>query len=98
LLVAAWGVGAIGGSLVMVTAGDRLRRSTFTLLGFILFVVGLTMFGLAPAYGVAIAGVVAIGTRSDARVTAGRAERDNSTTGVIELHRLRTPIVRSWAP
>lgn len=61
LLVGAYGLGAIIGSFVMVATGDRLHRSTFTLLGFALFVFGEVVLGLAPVYAVALAGLAAIG-------------------------------------
>ncbi len=61
LLVAAYGAGAITGSVVTVARGDAVRRSTLTLVGFAIFVAAEVMFGLAPAYAVALGGLFGIG-------------------------------------
>ena len=61
LLVAAYGVGAITGSVITVARGDAVRRSTLTLLGFAVFVAAEITFGLAPAYSIALLGLFGIG-------------------------------------
>ena len=61
LLVAAYGVGAITGSIFTVALGDAFRRSTLTILGFAVFIAGELTFGLAPAYALALAGLFGIG-------------------------------------
>jgi MFS family permease len=61
LMVAAYGVGAITGSVATVARGDVFRRSTFTLVGFAVFVAAELTFGLAPVYGLALLGLYGIG-------------------------------------
>ena len=61
LLVAAYGAGAIVGSIVTVARGDAFRRSTLTIIGFAIFVAGEVAFGLAPAYTIALLGLFGIG-------------------------------------
>jgi MFS family permease len=61
LLVAAYGVGAITGSVVTVARGDVLRRSTLTVVGFAIFVVAELTLGLAPVYALALLGMYGIG-------------------------------------
>jgi len=61
LLVAAYGAGAITGSVITVARGDAVRRSTLTLLGFAVFVAAEITFGLAPAYAIALVGLFGIG-------------------------------------
>ena len=61
LLVAGYGAGAIAGSVFTVARGDSFRRSSLTVAGFILFVVGEVAFGLAPAYSLALVGMFGIG-------------------------------------
>ncbi len=61
ILVAAYGAGAIVGSIVTVARGDAFRRSTLTVVGFAIFVLGEVTFGLAPAYALALAGLFGIG-------------------------------------
>ena len=61
LLVAAYGVGAITGSVVTVARGDVWRRSTLTVVGFAIFVVAELTFGLAPVYALALVGMYGIG-------------------------------------
>ena len=61
LLVAAYGVGAITGSVITVARGDVYRRSTLTVVGFAIFVVAELTFGLAPVYAVALLGMYGIG-------------------------------------
>jgi MFS family permease len=60
-LVGAYGVGAIIGSVITVGRGDALKRSTFTTIGFAMFVTGELVMGLAPVYAVAVAGLATIG-------------------------------------
>jgi MFS family permease len=61
LLVAAYGVGAITGSVVTVARGDVLRRSSLTVVGFATMVVAVLTFGLAPVYAFALLGLYGIG-------------------------------------
>jgi MFS family permease len=61
LLVAAYGVGAITGSVATVAKGDVIRRSTFTVVGFAIFVAAELTFGLAPVYALALLGMYGIG-------------------------------------
>ena len=61
LLVAAYGVGAITGSVITVARGDVLRRSSLTVVGFAIFVIAELALGLAPVYAVALAGMYGIG-------------------------------------
>ena len=61
LLVAAYGAGAITGSIITVARGDAVRRSTLTLVGFAIFVAAEVTFGLAPAYALALVGLFGIG-------------------------------------
>jgi MFS family permease len=61
LLVAAYGAGAITGSVVTVARGDVVRRSTLTVVGFAIFVAAELTFGLAPVYALALAGMYGIG-------------------------------------
>jgi MFS family permease len=61
LLVAAYGAGAITGSVVTVAWGDVVRRSTLTVAGFAVFVAAELTFGLAPGYALALAGLFGIG-------------------------------------
>lgn len=61
LLVAAYGVGAITGSVVTVARGDVYRRSTLTVVGFAIFVAAELTFGLAPVYAFALLGMYGIG-------------------------------------
>jgi MFS family permease len=61
LLVAAYGAGAITGAVATVVRGDVVRRSTFTVVGFAVFVVAELCFGLAPMYALALLGMFGIG-------------------------------------
>ncbi len=61
LLVAGYGAGAIVGSIITVARGDAFRRSTLTIIGFAIFVVGEVAFGLAPVYSFALLGLFGIG-------------------------------------
>jgi MFS family permease len=57
LLVGSFGFGAIVAALLMVALGDRLRRSTFTMLGFACFVAGELLVGIVPQFGIAMLGL-----------------------------------------
>ena len=61
LLVGAYGVGAITGSILTVARGDAFRRSTLTMIGFAIFIAGELTFGLAPGYAIALLGLFGIG-------------------------------------
>jgi predicted MFS family arabinose efflux permease len=61
LLVAAYGAGAISGSVVTVVRGDVFRRSSLTVVGFAIFIAAELTFGLAPVYALALAGMFGIG-------------------------------------
>jgi predicted MFS family arabinose efflux permease len=61
LLVAAYGAGAITGSIITVARGDAIRRSTLTMVGFAVFVGAEVTFGLAPEYALALVGLFGIG-------------------------------------
>ena len=61
LLVAGYGAGAITGSIFTVARGDTFRRSSLTIAGFAVFVIGELAFGLAPAYAIALVGLFGIG-------------------------------------
>lgn len=54
MMVTAYGVGAVIGSLFAVTRGDAIRRSTLTFAGLALFVVGVVVLGVIPAFGAAV--------------------------------------------
>jgi MFS family permease len=55
LMVAAYGTGAVIGSVFAVTRGDAILRSTLTICGLIMFVVALLVLGIAPVFGAAVA-------------------------------------------
>ena len=55
LMVSAYGVGAVIGSLFAVTKGDVIRRSTLTFVGLSVFVVGVVALGVIPAFAGAVA-------------------------------------------
>ena len=57
LLVGTFGFGAIVAALLMVALGDRLRRSTLTMLGIACFVTGELLVGIVPRFGVAMLGL-----------------------------------------
>jgi MFS family permease len=54
LMVSAYGVGAVLGSLFAVTKGDVLRRSTLTIVGLVIFAAGIGVLGIVPAFGTAV--------------------------------------------
>jgi MFS family permease len=55
LMVAAYGVGAVVGSVFAVTRGDSLLRSTLTFAGLVMFVVALLVLGVMPVFAGAVA-------------------------------------------
>jgi MFS family permease len=61
LLVAAFGVGAIGGSLIVALWAERYRRSRVAIGGLFVFAAGELLFALAPVYAVGIAGMATMG-------------------------------------
>jgi MFS family permease len=65
-LMAANGVGALGGSLAVATLAGGRRMALLQLGVGIVFGVGLLGFGLAPSFGVAAAALVAVGFASAA--------------------------------
>lgn len=58
LLVAAFGIGAVVGSVLVATVADRVRRSVAATLGSVGLATGIVVLGLAPGYSV---GVIAMG-------------------------------------
>ena len=60
-LVSAYGLGAIGGSLVVSIAGERLPKSALTTAGLALFGVGVLVLGLSPVYAVGLCGTFVMG-------------------------------------
>ena len=54
LMVSAYGVGAVIGSLFAVTKGDAIRRSTLTVVGLVIFAGGIVVLGVVPVFGAAI--------------------------------------------
>jgi MFS family permease len=67
-LIAAFGVGAIVGSVVLLAVADKVRRSRATLVGIALEIFGVLLFSAAPTYGW---GVLAIAIMGGAWVTCG---------------------------
>ena len=62
LLLAAFGFGAITGSLLAALLADRLRRSVAVTVGGIVMPLGLIVLGLAPTYALGIAALYFMGT------------------------------------
>jgi MFS family permease len=60
-MVAAFGGGAILGSMFTIGYGDVTRRSRVTIVGMTAFVVAQIVLGSAPTYGVALAGLAGMG-------------------------------------
>jgi MFS family permease len=54
IMVSAYGVGAVIGSLFAVTKGDSIRRSTLTIVGLVIFAGGIVVLGVVPVFGAAI--------------------------------------------
>ena len=67
-LIAAFGAGAIVGSVALLTVADRVRRSRATLTGIALEIFGVLLLSAAPTYGY---GVIAIAVMGAAWVTCG---------------------------
>jgi MFS family permease len=67
-LIAAFGAGAIVGSVALLAVADRVRRSRATLTGITLEIVGVLLLSAAPTYGY---GVIAIAVMGAAWVTCG---------------------------
>jgi predicted MFS family arabinose efflux permease len=60
-LVAAFGTGAVLGTLVTLVYGDRVRRSRMALGGLVLFSIGQVVLGSAPVYAIALGGLFSMG-------------------------------------
>jgi MFS family permease len=86
LLVAAFGVGAIGGSLLVAVWADRYRRSLVALGGVGLFAVGELALGVAPDYGFGLAAMVVMGM---AYLLVATALNTSIQARVDEVHRGR---------
>lgn len=86
LLVGAFGVGAIAGSLVVALWAERYRRSRVTIVGLFLFCAGELVFALAPAYG---AGVAAMATMGGAYILVATAVQTSVQASVDDAHRGR---------
>lgn len=87
LLVAAFGVGAIGGSLLVAVWADRYRRSLVALGGIGLFAIGQLVLGVAPDYSVGLAAMVTMGM---AYLLVATALNTSIQARVDEVHRGRT--------
>ena len=61
LLVGAFGTGALIATLLTMWIGDRVLRSRMAMLGLVVFAGAEILLGAAPAYGVALAGMGAMG-------------------------------------
>jgi MFS family permease len=60
-MIAAFGVGAIFGTLATLAFGDRIRRSRMAMAGLMLFAVGEIQLGTANGYVGGIIGLLAMG-------------------------------------
>ena len=60
-LVAAFGLGAVVGSLVVAFWADRYLRSRVAIFGVLVFAIGEVIFGGAPSYAVGIVGMLTMG-------------------------------------
>lgn len=60
-LVAAFGLGALIGTLLTLALGDHVRRSRMAMTGLVLFAAGEILLGIAPVYAVGLVGVLAMG-------------------------------------
>ncbi len=85
-LVAAFGIGAVAGSVVVAFWADRYLRSRVAVFGVFLFSAGELLFGAAPSYAVGIAGMVVMGT---AYVLIATALNTSIQARVDEAHRGR---------
>ena len=61
LLVAAFGVGAVVGSVLVATVADRVRRSVAATAGSVGLATGIVVLGFAPRYGVGVAAMFVMG-------------------------------------
>jgi len=61
LLVAAFGIGAVTGSVLVATIADRMLRSLVANIGIVGLSLGVVALGLAPAYGVGVAAMFVMG-------------------------------------
>ena len=61
LLVAAYGVGAVLGSLAMSAYGDHLPRSRTAKIGLVLYVTGVLLLAVAPSYDFGMAALLVMG-------------------------------------
>ena len=61
LLVAAFGGGAITGSLIVAVVADRFRRSFVAMIGGVGLSIGVTALGVAPKYGFGVAAMYFMG-------------------------------------
>jgi MFS family permease len=61
LLVAAFGIGAVTGSVMVATIADRMLRSLVANIGIVGLSLGVVALGLAPAYGVGVAAMFVMG-------------------------------------
>lgn len=85
-LVAAFGVGAVAGSVVVAFWADRYLRSRVAIFGVLLFASGEVLFGGAPTYAVGIVGMLTMGT---AYVLIATALNTSIQARVDEAHRGR---------
>ncbi len=60
-MVAAFGVGAVFGTVLTVAFGDRIRLSRLAMIGLVLFAAGEILLGGAPEYPVGLVGLFAMG-------------------------------------
>jgi len=61
MLVAAFGIGAVTGSVLIAVIADRLNRSLVACVGIVGLSLGVVGLGLAPVYGVAVVAMYAMG-------------------------------------
>jgi MFS family permease len=61
LMVAAFGGGAIVGTLFTLAFGDRVRRSRLAMIGIVMFATAEILLGSAPGYAVGLAGLMGMG-------------------------------------
>jgi len=54
IMVSAYGIGAVLGSLFAVAKGDAIRRSTLTIVGVVIFASGIVVLGVIPAFAAAV--------------------------------------------
>lgn len=60
-MVAAFGLGAVFGTLATLAFGDRVRRSRMAMTGLVLFAAGEALLGSAPEYAVSLVGLFGMG-------------------------------------